>query len=64
LTAYIIVLDLGPRASTPIGLVVQVTAQKIVTVGAVLLIVYQSILAERVDQVVTTERQLLVETGR
>ncbi len=64
LTAYIIVLDLGPRASTPIGLVVQVTAQKIVTVGAVLLVVYQSILAERVDQVVTAERQLLVETGR
>jgi hypothetical membrane protein len=47
LTAYVIVLDFGPRASTPIGLVVQVTAQKIVAVGAVLLLVYQSILAER-----------------
>ena len=50
LTAYVVVLDFGPRASTPIGLVVQVTAQKIVAVGAVLLLVYQSILAERVEQ--------------
>jgi hypothetical membrane protein len=47
LAAYVIVLDFGPRASTPTGLVVQVTAQKIVAVGAVLLLVYQSILAER-----------------
>jgi phage shock protein PspC (stress-responsive transcriptional regulator) len=45
LAAYVVVLDWGPRASTPIGLVVQVTAQKIVAVGAVLLLVYQSIQA-------------------
>jgi hypothetical membrane protein len=47
LVAYVLVLDFGPRASTPVGLVVQVTAQKIVTVGAVLLLVYQSFQAER-----------------
>jgi hypothetical protein len=49
LVAYVIVLDWGPRSSTPIGLVVQVTAQKIVAVGAVLLLVYQSIQAERIE---------------
>ena len=64
LTAYVIVLDFGPRASTPTGLVVQVTAQKIVAVGAVLLLVYQSILAERVDQRATAQRRTLVETSR
>jgi len=64
LVAYVIVLDFGPRASTPIGLVVQVTAQKIVSVGAVLLVVYQSILAERAGQHVTAEPQLLVESRR
>jgi hypothetical membrane protein len=64
LTAYVIVLDFGPRASTPIGLVVQVTAQKIVAVGAVLLLVYQSILAERVGQREPAQQQLLVESGR
>ncbi len=64
LTAYVVVLDFGPRATTPIGLVVQVTAQKIVTLGAVLLLVYQSILAERVDQPAITQRELLVESGR
>lgn len=48
LVAYVLVLDFGPRASTPNGLVVQVTAQKIVAVGAVLLLVYQSYQAERI----------------
>jgi hypothetical protein len=64
LVAYVVVLDFGPRVSTPIGLVVQVTAQKIVAVGAVLLLVYQSILAERVQQPVIAQQQLLVESGR
>jgi hypothetical membrane protein len=64
LTAYVVVLDFGPRVSTPIGLVVQVTAQKIVAVGAVLLLVYQSILAERVQQPVIAQPELLVESGR
>jgi hypothetical protein len=48
LIAYVAVLDFGPRASTPNGLVVQVTAQKIVAVGAVLLLVYQSFQAEKI----------------
>jgi hypothetical membrane protein len=47
LVAYVVVLDWGPRSSTATGLVVQVTAQKIVAIGAVLLLVYQSIQAER-----------------
>jgi len=64
LTAYVVVLDFGPRVSTPIGLVVQVTAQKIVAVGAVLLLVYQSVLAERVEQPVIAQPELLVESGR
>jgi hypothetical protein len=64
LTAYVVILDFGPRASTPVGLVVQVTAQKMVTVGAVLLLVYQSILAERVQQPVVAQQELLVESGR
>ena len=64
LTAYVVVLDFGPRASTPIGLVVQVTAQKLVAVGAVLLLVYQSILAEQVQQPVIAREQVLVESGR
>ncbi len=63
LTAYVVVLDFGPRASTPVGLVVQVTAQKIVTVGAVLLLVYQSILADRVEQPVIARQDMLVESG-
>jgi hypothetical protein len=41
-----------------------VTAQKMVTVGAVLLLVYQSILAERVQQPVVAQQELLVESGR
>lgn len=47
LVAYVLILDLGPRASTPFGLVVQVAAQKAVAVGAVLLLVYQAAQAER-----------------
>ncbi len=47
LVSYVLVLDFGPRSSTPTGLVVQVTAQKIVSIGAVLLLVYQSFQAER-----------------
>ena len=49
LVVYVIILDWGPRASTPTGLVVQVTAQKIVAVGAVLLLVYQSYQAESAE---------------
>ncbi len=51
LVSYVLVLDFGPRASTPVGLVVQVTAQKIVSVGAVVLLVYQSFQAERLTTV-------------
>jgi hypothetical protein len=47
LVTYVLILDWGPRVSTPHGLVVQVTAQKLVTVGAVLLIVYQGRIADR-----------------
>lgn len=47
LAAYVLILDFGPSARTPTGLVVQVTAQKIVSVGAVLLLVYQGYEAER-----------------
>ena len=65
LVAYVLVLDWGPRASTPIGLVVQVTAQKIVAVGAVLLLVYQSYQAERfADGGRPRERQLSREGDR
>ena len=64
LVAYVIVLDWGPRASTPLGLVVQVTAQKVVAVGAVLLLVYQSIQAERLEGSASREQQSPVAAGR
>ena len=60
LVAYVVVLDWGPRSSTPIGLVVQVTAQKIVAVGAVLLLAYQSIQAERIEGKTLSEARPLV----
>lgn len=64
LVAYVIVLDWGPRASTPLGLVLQVTAQKVVAVGAVLLLVYQSIQAERIEASVRREeRQVVASAG-
>ena len=47
LVGYVLILDFGPRASTAFGLVVQVTAQKTVAVGAALLLVYQGFQAER-----------------
>lgn len=49
LVVYVAILDFGPRASTPVGLVVQASAQKAVTIGAVLLLVYQSAVAERAE---------------
>ena len=47
LVAYVGILDFGPRVSAPGGLVTQVVAQKIVTLSAVLIIVYQSYEADR-----------------
>lgn len=47
LVTYVLILDWGPRVTTPYGLVVQVSAQKLVAVGAVLLIVYQGRIADR-----------------
>ena len=47
LAAYVVVLDWGPSTRTPSGLVVQVVAQKVVTVAAVLLIVFQTYVADR-----------------
>jgi hypothetical protein len=47
LAAYVVILDWGPSTRTPSGLVVQVVAQKVVTVAAVLLIVFQTYVADR-----------------
>ena len=47
LAGYVVILDWGPSTRTPSGLVVQVVAQKVVTVSAVLLIVFQTFAAER-----------------
>lgn len=44
---YVAILDWGPSTRTPGGLVVQVVAQKIVTLSAVLLIVFQTYVADR-----------------
>lgn len=48
LAAYVVILDWGPSTRTPTGLVVQVVAQKAVTLSAVLLIVFQTYVADRV----------------
>ena len=47
LATYVAILDWGPSTRTPMGLVVQVVAQKIVTLSAVLLIVFQTYAADR-----------------
>lgn len=47
LAAYVGILDWGPRVSAPGGLVTQVVAQKIVSLSAALIIVYQSLEADR-----------------
>jgi hypothetical membrane protein len=47
LAGYVAVLDFGPRASTPVGLLTQVTAQKIITITVVATFVYLSVTAER-----------------
>lgn len=47
LAAYVGILDWGPSTRTPNGLVVQVVAQKIVTISAVLLIVFETYVADR-----------------
>ena len=47
LVGYVAILDFGPSTRTPSGLVAQVVAQKIVTVAAVLGIVFQSYEADR-----------------
>ena len=47
LAAYVVMLDFGPSTRTPSGLVAQVVAQKIVTVAAVIGIVFQSCEADR-----------------
>lgn len=48
LAAYVVILDWGPSTRTPSGLVVQVVAQKVVAVSAVLLIIVQTYLADPV----------------
>jgi hypothetical membrane protein len=47
LAAYVWILDWGPSTRTPTGLVVQVVAQKVVAISAVLLIVFQTYEADR-----------------
>lgn len=47
LAAYVGILDWGPRVSAPGGLVTQVIAQKIVALSAALILVYQSLEADR-----------------
>lgn len=47
LAGYVWVLDFGPRVSAPGGLVTQVTAQKIITIAAILSFVYLSVVVER-----------------
>ncbi len=47
LAAYVGILDWGPRVSAPGGLVTQVVAQKIVSLSAALIVVYQSYQADR-----------------
>ena len=47
LAGYVVMLDFGPSTRTASGLVAQVVAQKIVTVAAVLGIVFQSYEADR-----------------
>ena len=47
LAAYVAILDWGPSTRTPTGLVVQVVAQKLVTISAVLLIIFQTYVADR-----------------
>jgi hypothetical membrane protein len=47
LAGYVIMLGWGPSLQSPEGLVTQVAAQKIVTVVAVAIIVYQSVEADR-----------------
>lgn len=48
LAAYVVVLGWGPQVRAPHGLVVQVTAQKIVAIAAVLVLTYQTFEADRV----------------
>jgi hypothetical protein len=48
LIAYVAVLSWGPALSTPRGLMFQVAAQKIVSIGAVGIFVYLSIEPDRV----------------
>jgi hypothetical membrane protein len=48
LAAYVVVLGWGPQVRAPHGLVVQVTAQKIVAIAAVLVLAYQTFEADRV----------------
>jgi len=48
LTVYVIVIGWGPRTSTREGLTFQVTAQKIVAIAAVTILVYLSVQADRV----------------
>ena len=55
LAAYVVILDWGPSTLTPTGLVVQVVAQKVVAVSAVLLIVFQTYVADRQPLTVRVE---------
>ena len=47
LAAYVVVLTWGPALTTPEGLTVQVTAQKIIAIVAVSMFVYLSFEADR-----------------
>ena len=48
LAAYVVVLQWGPRLTTDRGLMIQVVAQKIVALTAILVMVYQSYEADRI----------------
>jgi hypothetical membrane protein len=47
LAAYVVVIGWGPTTATPEGLTLQITAQKIVAMSAVLIFVYLSVEADR-----------------
>jgi hypothetical membrane protein len=48
LVAYVVLIGWGPTTATPEGLVVQITAQKIVAMSLVVIFVYLSLEADRV----------------
>ena len=50
LTAYLVLLEFGPSAETPEGLIVQATGQKVIAYVSILSVMAQSWLAYRFRQ--------------